>query len=100
ATLRGRGRRLTRLGNRSLGEVLFSDPTVTRGAVEVARVGPASWLHQRAWPGPRHDLRPLWGRRSLFWLAGRPLLVCELFLPDLPVSFSQPLPDDHGPSTT
>jgi chorismate-pyruvate lyase len=25
----------------------------------------------------------IWGRRSLFRLGGKPLLVCEFFLPDI-----------------
>lgn len=82
-TLRGRGRRLTWLGTRPLGEALFTDPCVQRGPVEVARIVAGQRLHHRAVAGCAEPLEPLWGRRSVFWLDRRPLLVCEVFLPDL-----------------
>lgn len=85
-TLRGRGRRLTRLGSRPLGEVLFADPGVRRGPVEIARIAAGHRLHQRAFADCPEPPDLLWGRRSLFWIAERPLLVCEIFLPDLPVT--------------
>lgn len=85
-TLRGRGRRLTQLGTRPLGEVLFTDPEVRRGPVEIARILSGQRLHQRAFTGLFEPLDVLWGRRSIFWIAERPLLVCEIFLPDLPVA--------------
>lgn len=84
ATLAGRGRRLTRLGTRPLGEVLFTDPGVRRGLVEAACLRPGQRLHRRIQKHLPEGLPPVWGRRSLFVLAGRPLLVCEFFLPDLP----------------
>lgn len=86
ATLRGRGRCLTRLGNRPLGEVLFTDPQVRRGPVEVARIVAGQRLHQRAFADFVEPAQSLWGRRSLFYMNHRTLLVCEIFLPDLPAS--------------
>ena len=86
ATLYGRGRRLTRLGGRPLGEVLFTDPGVQRGPVEIARIMAGQRLHQRALAGFGESPKALWGRRSLFRMDHRPLLVCEIFLPDLPAS--------------
>ncbi len=85
-TLRGRGRRLTRLGAKPLGEVLFADPRVRRGPVEIARIPAGQRLHRRAFTGFVEPPAPLWGRRSVFWIDDGPLLVCEFFLPDLPVS--------------
>ncbi|MBK8537138.1 MAG: chorismate lyase [Candidatus Competibacteraceae bacterium] len=85
-TLRGRGCRLTRLGTRPLGEVLFTDPGVRRGPVEIARIVTGQCLHQRALAGCTEPPDAIWGRRSMFWIAKRPLLVCEIFLPDLPVA--------------
>ena len=84
-TLRGRGRRLTRLGTRPLGQALFADPHVRRGPIEIMRIAVGQRLHQRALT---HLVAPpgvVWGRRSLFRIEDRPLLVCEIFLPDLPV---------------
>ena len=85
-TLGGRGRRLTRLGTRPLGEVLFADPTIRRGPVEIARIGFDQRLHRRAFADFIEPPDAIWGRRSVFWIDGRPLLVCEIFLPALPVS--------------
>ncbi|MGM0563149.1 MAG: chorismate--pyruvate lyase family protein [Pseudomonadota bacterium] len=65
--LQGR-RALASLGNRSLGSVLFADPTLEREAMH-------------ALP-PTADL-PHWGRRSCFRIGGHPLFVSEYFLPAL-----------------
>ncbi len=76
ATLAGPGRRLRRLGGRSLGELLFSRPFVERGAPQWARV-PATEL------GLPLGWGRLWGRRIRYLYHGRPLLVSEFFLPGL-----------------
>jgi chorismate lyase len=83
-TLTGPRRHLTRLKNRPLGAVLFADPTMQRGPVEVARLAPGSRLYPHVLVSA-DDSRPLiWGRRSVFTLAGFPLLVSEVFLPGIP----------------
>ncbi|MDS4028238.1 MAG: chorismate lyase [Candidatus Contendobacter sp.] len=84
-TLRGRGRRLTQLGARPLGEVLFASPSVRRGPVEIARIVAGRRLHQQAFTCLAEPPDVIWGRRSVFHIEDRPLLVCEIFLPDLPV---------------
>lgn len=84
STLTGPQRQLTRLKTRPLGEVLFADPTMRRGPVEIARLTPCDKLY----PAATRHLAPrpeaVWGRRSLFTLSGKPLLVCEVFLPGIP----------------
>jgi chorismate--pyruvate lyase len=85
-TLNGWGRRLTRLGNKPLGAVLFADFRVQRGPVEVARISATHRLHQRAFAGFTEPPDAIWGRRSVFKRADEPLLVSEIFLPDLLVS--------------
>jgi chorismate--pyruvate lyase len=83
-TLAGPRRHLTRLKNRPLGAVLFADPTMQRGPVEVARLAPNDRLYPHL-HAPGDDARPaIWGRRSVFILAGFPLLVSEIFLPGIP----------------
>jgi chorismate--pyruvate lyase len=67
--LGGRGRRLRRLGNRSLGGLLFKDPTLKRGPIEIACLQQAEG--------------EAWARRSLLHFHGKPLLVAECFLPAL-----------------
>lgn len=81
SSLRGRERRLSRLGNKPLGAALFADPGLRRGGVEVARLECGHALFGRAMTTPA--TAPIWGRRSVFRLRGRPLLVSEIFLPAL-----------------
>lgn len=83
ATLNRRLRRLTRLGSRSLGATLFSDPTMVRGEVEVTQLMPFDHLYRLATRDLRVGPEAIWGRRALFRLGGKPLLVCEFFLPDI-----------------
>ena len=75
-TLTGRQRRLRQLDDRPLGHVLFSDNSMRRGPVAVARIPGATLPAPVTAPGTR-----LWGRRSVFHLDGKPLLVAEIFLP-------------------
>ncbi len=83
ASLSGKYRLLARLGTRPLGELLFSDRTMRRGEVEVAEFP----FDHRVFRGlTREDLAgamSIWGRRSLFYLMGKPLLVSEFFLPQI-----------------
>jgi chorismate--pyruvate lyase len=79
-TLRGRTRRLAFLGGRPLGGMLFADASMERSEVEVARIDAHLPLYARASGGAAIG-EVIWGRRSVFWIAGRPLLVSELFLP-------------------
>lgn len=82
-SLRGKARRLGLLGTRPLGAVLFADPTTRRDRVEVGSLGPTHPLFARAVKNLDHEPRVLWGRRTLFHYAGRPLLVNEIFLPGI-----------------
>lgn len=77
STLHGRLRRLHYLGNRSLGEQLFTDPSMQREPVQIAQ------LHPQQLPQQLQLSSPTWGRRSVFRLSNKPLLVSEIFLPDL-----------------
>ncbi|MGV6807898.1 MAG: chorismate--pyruvate lyase family protein [bacterium] len=78
-TLTGRLKSLSRLDNRPLGALLFSDPSMSRGPMEIARFTDRNVMV----PRPVFDLADaVWGRRSVFFLDGKPLLVNEIFLPD------------------
>ncbi|MFO8025165.1 chorismate--pyruvate lyase family protein [Thiohalophilus sp.] len=81
ATLAGAQRHLAVLGTRPLGAVLFADPRMHREPMEFTRLQPGERLFETA--VQRLDAPPseIWGRRSLFYLAARPLLVNEIFLP-------------------
>ena len=78
-------RRLTQLGERPLGAVLFSDPKVHRGDTQYARLQQRHPLFQTALEHVEAVPESLWGRRTLFTIAARPLLVNEIFLPDIPL---------------
>lgn len=66
-TLTGRQRRLKALGNRSLGTVMFRDPSMRRGPLQVSKLRLG-------------NNESVWARRSVFHLANKPLLVAEVFL--------------------
>jgi chorismate--pyruvate lyase len=81
ASLRGPAKRLTLLGERPLGEVLFTDPHMRRGRMEVARLLPRHPLFGAATAGLEQRPDEIWGRRTLFHLRDASLLVNEVFLP-------------------
>jgi chorismate--pyruvate lyase len=83
-SMTGRLQRLAHLGTRPLGALLFADPGMQRGVVELANIKPGEPLFRDA---VRHMSRQpgnIWGRRSVFRLADKPLLVSEIFLPEFP----------------
>lgn len=82
-TLQGKYRRLTRLGNRSLGAVLFADKTLRRSDLEIAVIGKRQALFTPATVLSAVKPAKIWGRRSLFHLSNRPLLLSEIFLHDM-----------------
>lgn len=73
ATLKGSLAHLKKLGTRPLGAILFSDPSMQRGALEFACLNPDSI--------PLPTQSDSWGRRSVFTIQGKDLLVSEIFLP-------------------
>lgn len=75
--------RFNNLGTKPLGEMLFNDPTVTRGPIEVACLKPGQWLYEMALLAENDRPDKLWARRSHFYLQGNILLVNEIFLPAL-----------------
>ena len=83
ATYRAMQQRFSGLGTKSLGELLFTEPSVQRGSIEVACLKPGEWLFEMAIL--EEDYRPeeLWARRSHFYIGGKVLLVNEIFLPTL-----------------
>jgi len=82
-SLKGSARRLTLLGEKPLGAVLFADARVQRGITQIARLLPRHPLFGAAAGHLRQQPQVLWGRRTLFYIAGRPILVNEIFLPEL-----------------
>ena len=81
ASLRGAWNGLTRLGNRPLGEALFSNPRIQRQALAFRKLSPRHPLFRRIQQHHPQIAGVLWARRSVFCLNGHPLLVTEVFLP-------------------
>ncbi|MFT5162673.1 MAG: chorismate--pyruvate lyase [Alteromonadaceae bacterium] len=79
--------KLTTLGEKPLGEVIFNEPGVIRSAIEVAEFDRSSEVVQLAAEVAQTAdvVRELWARRSMFTLEGYSLLVAEVFLPDAEV---------------
>jgi len=77
-TVQGAQRRYANMGSRPLGAMLFADRTMCREPVQVARLP----INHEAY---RYIsvTEPVWGRRSVFRVAGKPLMVSEYFLPEL-----------------
>lgn len=88
-TLSGPQRRLAHLGNRPLGAFLFADPGMQRGPVELACIRRGQAMYSEATSGLRKKAPQIWGRRSVFRLSDKPLLVAEIFLPPLTSSAGQ-----------
>ena len=80
---RGPWRLVAGMGTRPLGAALFADPRVARTPLEFRRVDRRHALWQGAARAVGVALPPLWARRSRFCLQGRPLLVSEVFLPEI-----------------
>lgn len=85
-SLEGKARRLAHLGNRPLGALLFSDPTTARHRLQYGRLSKRHQLYRSATQSLTRKPRELWGRRTLFGYAGKPILVNEIFLPQIPAS--------------
>ncbi len=81
ATLSGSERHLAVLGSRPLGAVLFADPRMHREEMEFTCLQPGERLFADATQRLNGKPAEVWGRRSLFYLASKPLLVNEIFLP-------------------
>ena len=83
STLTGAQRRLAHLGSRPLGAVLFADPGMHRGVLQLARIAPGDRLFATATARLRRQSAAIYGRRSVFRLDDKPLLVSEIFLPEV-----------------
>ncbi len=79
--LKGAWRMLSGLGGRPLGAALFADPRITRYPLRFRQLNRRHALYVRAGGLLAGAPASLWARRSLFVLAGAPLLVTEVFLP-------------------
>jgi len=81
STYLAKSQRFDALGNQSLGEMLFNEPSLKRGPLQVACLQPGQFLFEMA--TKRLPSRPqyLWARRSCFYVGNKNMLVNEVFLP-------------------
>ncbi|MFV2032595.1 MAG: chorismate lyase [Gammaproteobacteria bacterium] len=82
-TLKGKHQRLRYLGTRPLGGYLFSNPRLRREQQHLASLARKDPLFDIALSGSTQRGEQIWGRRSLFTIDRKPLLVSEFFLPAL-----------------
>ena len=83
-SMRGKLQRLAHLGTRPLGAMLFADPGMRRERVELANIKPGEALFRDVTRHMSRQSGDIWGRRSVFRIADKPLLVSEIFLPEFP----------------
>ena len=95
ASLTGEEQILANLGEQPLGQVLFNNSSLQRLRLELSSFAPDSSVVNLATQlTAKHDHNSatihtskvpksiLWGRRSIFMLENKPLMVAEVFLPD------------------
>jgi len=80
-SLTGEQQQLANLGTQPLGQVLFNDPKLERQSIEVACFNQQSTVGQFCHQLNLTYTHNLWGRRSLFILNNKPIMVSEVFLP-------------------
>jgi chorismate--pyruvate lyase len=81
--LRGAWSSISGLGNRSLGSLLFTHPLVIRQPLHYKALRSHHPLYRSASAILSDTADRLWARRSLFYLHDAPLLVTEVFLPEI-----------------
>ena len=79
----GDWRAVKKLGTRPLGAALFADARIRRYPLRQRKIARHHELHRRL-SQLAHKVPPaLWARRSLFALHNSPILVTEVFLPEI-----------------
>lgn len=76
---------LDSMGENPLGEKIFSDPQLSRSPIEWTQLKPDHPLFQSAMENiPSSDIPDsIYGRRSLFYGAAKPIMISEFFLPKI-----------------
>jgi len=78
--LRGSNRRIAHLGERPLGDILFSDSNLYRGAVRISPLRTQCPLYRICERALGRDPAGSWLRQSLFQIHKELVLVSEVFL--------------------
>jgi chorismate--pyruvate lyase len=82
-SLTGKERQLAHLKNRSLGSVLFKNPSLERSPFELASFHAGMAWYDKINQRVELEASAVWGRRSLFHINNKPLLLSEVFLPSI-----------------
>jgi chorismate lyase len=82
-TFTGAERRLARWGQRPLGDYLFTGKNTWRTRIEITQITPVERLFNLAKKNISFKDTVLWGRRSIFYIKNKPLLIVEVFLPEI-----------------
>lgn len=72
---------LSQLGNRPLGEIIFSYPKLERIAMDITLIAPSTW--NRPVIAEAGINQSIWGRRTVYAIAHKQMLVSEFFLPEV-----------------
>jgi len=75
-------RRLAHWGNKPLGYYLFSDKLTYRDKIEIARIKTSNIPYEPIYNLAIEEDNLLWGRRSIFYIRNKPLLLIEILLPE------------------
>lgn len=81
-SLTGEEKKLAELGEQPLGQVIFNQPDLIRKGIELGAFAHPSSLSNLISNLDLYEQEPLWGRRSVFVLKNKPIMVAEVFLPD------------------
>ena len=81
--LRGAWRSVAKLGARPLAAALFADARIEREPLRIRKIGRHHELHRRLAARLAPAPAALWARRSIFHLHHSPILVTEVFLPEI-----------------
>lgn len=76
------------LNNKFIGEsLLYNNNTTIRSEFEFTKISPNDYLFKEISSAiPELKAKEIYGRRSIFYLDKKyPILVCEFFLPDIPI---------------
>ena len=81
-SLTGEQQQLAHLGTQSLGQVLFNHPDLIRKGIEISAFDQHSSVGKLSQYLDLAVNDNLWGRRSVFVLEQKPVMVAEVFLPN------------------
>jgi len=82
-TLTGAEKQFRQLKSQSLGSKLFTEPSMMRTPFEFAFISAGSRWYEKAVQCLAQPIASLWGRRSIFFIKEKPLLLTEIYLPDM-----------------